>query len=77
MGEPAQELGVVVVEPEREAHVIDAGFALGRDDDRAVGALDRVHALESVAGPHGGAVGAADDDPGRIATRAGPESRSE
>ena len=46
VGEAAQELGVVVVEPEHEADVLDARLAVGRDDDRAVGALRRLHALE-------------------------------
>src|SRR5206468_3127763 len=52
-----------------EAHVLDAGLALGGDDDRAVGPLHRVDALEPLADPHGRAVGALADDAGRVARK--------
>ena len=45
-GEAAEELRVVVVEAEHEAHVLDTGLAVGGDHDRAVGALRRLHLLE-------------------------------
>ena len=65
-GEAAQELGVVGIEAEGETNVVDAGVALGRDDDRPVGPLRRLHALEAVVDTHGRAVAAVGDDAGRV-----------
>src|SRR5581483_11678281 len=45
--EPPEQLGVVVVEPEHETHVVDAGVALRAHGNRAVLPLDREHALRS------------------------------
>ena len=44
--EPAQELGVVVLEPEHEPDVLDAGLARRLDVDGAVGRLPGAHRLE-------------------------------
>ena len=62
-----EKLRVVIVEPEREPHVVDAGVARGRDDHRAVGLLQRVDALELIADADRRAIRARADDPGRIA----------
>jgi hypothetical protein len=68
--EPMEEIGVVVVEPERESHVVDARVALGRNHDRPVGPLKRMHRFEPVADPQRRAVGPVDDDAGRVGRKA-------
>ncbi len=69
-GEPAQELGVVVVEAEDEADVVDPGVAVCGGDDRPVGTLHRMHPFEPAIDADRRAVGAAGHDPGRVARMA-------
>ena len=66
---------MVVVETEHEADVVDAGVAVGGDDDRAVGALHGAHALEPAVDADRRAVGAVDDDAARIARVAPGETK--
>src|SRR4051794_10880451 len=65
--EAAQELRVVVVEPEREAAVLAARVAVGADEDRAVDALPRLHTLEPAVDRDRGTIGAVGDDARRVA----------
>src|SRR5581483_2817114 len=74
--EPTQELAVVVVEPEGEAHVLDAGLALGAHRDDAVRPLPGQHRLELAAGaPDRRPVDAAEDGPRRVAGEASGEAQ--
>ena len=65
-GEAREEFRMVVVEPECEAHVVDACVALRRHDDQPVRTLHRVHALEAFVDAHRGAVRPVDDDARRV-----------
>ena len=69
--EPREELGMVVVEAEHEADVLDARLALRTDADRAVGPLPREHALELVLASDRRRVDAVEDRPRRIAVPRG------
>jgi hypothetical protein len=65
---------MVVVEPEREPHVVDSRVTLGGDDDRSIRLLHGVHALDPVAGSDGGAIRAVRDDARRVARVAAGEA---
>jgi hypothetical protein len=73
--ETPDELGMVVVEPEREAHPLDGFLARRLDDDRAVGPLARFDDLELAVDLVDGAETAAPGDARRVAAEPGRESK--
>ena len=73
--EAPQELGVVVVEAECEANVVDAGLALRVDDHGAVRPLRRGDELDALLDADGGAVGPVGDDPAGVACKSSRDAQ--
>src|SRR5581483_8619095 len=65
--EPRDELGVVVLQAEHEADVLDSRLARRADADRAVGPLPRAHLLEPALGLDRRPVDAVEHGPRRVA----------
>ena len=74
-GEAGQELGVVVLQAEHEAHMLDARFAFGADEDRSVRRLGGLHPFEPAGNRDRHAQQSVAYLAGRVAPMAGGQSQ--